>query len=112
MASPFHQRIKQAIRRIPKGKVATYGQIAALAGDPRGARQVSWVLHSSSDRDKLPWHRVINGQGRISLPVNMGYELQRAMLSDEGIEFGLRDTIDLARFQWKPRAQAKSARKH
>lgn len=108
MASPFHQRVKQTIRRIPKGKVATYGQIAALAGDPRGARQVSWVLHSSSEKDKLPWHRVINGQGRISLPVNMGYELQRAMLSDEGIEFGLRDTIDLERFQWKPRVRKKA----
>jgi len=109
MGSPFHQKAKQVIRRIPKGKVATYGQIAVLAGDARGSRQVSWVLHSCSESDKLPWHRVINSQGRISLPKNMGYELQRALLSDEGIEFGLRDTIDLVRFQWRPRV-TKSAR--
>jgi methylated-DNA-protein-cysteine methyltransferase-like protein len=108
MNSPFHQRVKQVIKRIPKGKVATYGQIAMLAGDPRGARQVSWVLNSSSEKDKLPWHRVINRQGRISLPENMGYELQRALLSDEGIEFGLRDTIDLERFQWRPRVGHKA----
>jgi methylated-DNA-protein-cysteine methyltransferase-like protein len=108
MTSPFHQRVKQVIKKIPRGKVATYGQIAALAGDPRGARQVTWVLHTSSESDKLPWHRVINAQGRISLPENMGYELQRALLSDEGIEFGLRDTIDLGRFQWTPRARRKA----
>jgi len=110
MTSPFHQKAIPLIKRIPKGKVATYGQIAALAGDPRGSRLVSWVLHSCSESDKLPWHRVINSQGRISLPKNMGYELQRALLSDEGIEFGLRDTIDLERFQWKPSA-AKKPRK-
>jgi methylated-DNA-protein-cysteine methyltransferase-like protein len=108
MKSPFHQKVKQVIKKIPRGKVATYGQIAMLAGDPRGARQVSWVLHSSSDSDKLPWHRVINRQGRISLPENMGYELQRALLSDEGIEFGLRDTINLKRFQWTPRVRRKA----
>jgi methylated-DNA-protein-cysteine methyltransferase-like protein len=108
MPATFHQRIKQVIKRIPKGRVATYGQVAALAGDPRGARQVSWVLNSSSKSDNLPWHRVINGQGRISLPENMGYELQRAMLSDEGIAFGLRDKIDLNRFQWKPRVRRKT----
>jgi methylated-DNA-protein-cysteine methyltransferase-like protein len=83
--------------------VATYGQIAAMAGNPRGARQVVRVLHASSTKDQLPWHRVINRTGRISLPSGAGYELQRALLVDEGVKFGLSDRIDLDRFGWKPR---------
>lgn len=101
--SSFHDRVKKLIQKIPRGKVATYGQIAALAGNPRGARQVAWVLHSSSDSAKLPWQRVINSQGTISLPRMEGYEVQRALLEKEGVRFGLRDEIDLTRFQWRPR---------
>ena len=101
--NPFHQTVIKLIKKIPKGKVATYGQIAAMAGDPRGARQVSWILHSSSDKEKLPWHRVINKQGKISLPPDSGYEIQREKLEKEGIVFSLRNSIDLKRFLWRPK---------
>ena len=101
----FHARVKTLIKKIPRGKVATYGQLAALAGQPRAARQVAWVLHASSDKDKLPWQRVINSQGTISLPRLEGYEVQRALLEKEGVRFGLHDHVDLARYQWQPRVR-------
>jgi methylated-DNA-protein-cysteine methyltransferase-like protein len=99
----FFRRVVIIIKKIPRGKVATYGQIAALSGNPRAARQVAWVLHSASDKEKLPWQRVINSQGGISLPHHGGYELQRALLVKEGIKFDSEDRIDLARFQWRPK---------
>jgi len=89
--TPFHQCIVDVIRRIPRGKVASYGQVAAIAGEPRAARQVVRVLHSLSDKHRLPWHRVINKQGRISLPKGGGFELQMSLLKKEGIRFGLDD---------------------
>lgn len=111
MAKPIpqtlFQRVKAIIKKIPRGKVATYGQIAALAGQPRAARQVAWALHTSSDKDRLPWHRVINRNGAISLPRSRGYELQRELLRREGVTFGLRDVIDLEHFQWRPRLKSK-----
>ena len=96
----FQQRAINVIKRIPPGKVATYGQIAVMAGDPRGARQVVRVLHNFSTKENLPWHRVINRQGRISLRPGSGYEQQRAMLEDEGVSFNRNGTIDLRRYQW------------
>jgi methylated-DNA-protein-cysteine methyltransferase related protein len=99
----FHDRAVRLIQRIPKGKVATYGQIATLAGEPRGARQVVRILNSSWKKEKLPWHRVINRNGQISLPPGGGYELQKSLLEKEKVIFGLGDTIDLERFLWKPR---------
>ena len=107
----FFRRVITLIKKIPRGKVATYGQIAALAGNPRAARQVAWVLHSASDKEKLPWPRVINSQGRISLPRYGGYELQRALLVKEGIKFDATDQIALARFQWKPKLVQKDKKK-
>jgi len=100
----FQDRVKRIIKAIPRGKVATYGQVAALAGNPRAARQVVRVLHSSSRKDKLPWHRVINAQGRISLPHGQGYELQKALLTGEGVSFRGDDTVDFKRYLWSPRA--------
>jgi methylated-DNA-protein-cysteine methyltransferase-like protein len=82
--------------------VATYGQIAAYAGNPRAARQVVWILHSSSGKEKLPWHRVINSKGRISLKPNYGLEIQRELLRQEGVEFDENDTVDFERFLWSP----------
>jgi len=95
-------RIKRVIRRIPKGTVATYGQVAALAGHPRAARAVVWILHSSSVKAKLPWHRVINTRGTISLRPGYGYEEQRALLMREGVAFAPEGRVDLKRFGWKP----------
>ncbi len=99
----FFRRAIIVVKQIPRGKVATYGQIAALAGNPRAARQVAWVLHSASDKEKLPWQRVINREGTISLPRYGGYELQKALLVKEGVKFDGDDCIDLARFQWRPK---------
>jgi methylated-DNA-protein-cysteine methyltransferase-like protein len=101
MTSSISERIKQIILQIPKGKVATYGQIAVLAGNPRAARQVSWILHSCSKKDNLPWHRVINSKGYISLPHSRGYELQKKLLELEGIIFRKDDSIDLNIFLYK-----------
>jgi methylated-DNA-protein-cysteine methyltransferase-like protein len=98
----FFRRVVMVVKKIPRGKVATYGQIAALAGNPRAARQVAWVLHAASDKEKLPWQRVINREGGISLPRYGGYELQHAILAKEGVKFDGEDRIDLERYQWQP----------
>jgi methylated-DNA-protein-cysteine methyltransferase-like protein len=99
MTQKFSERVKEIIKMVPPGKVATYGQIATIAGNPRGARQVVWVLHTSGDN--LPWHRIINSKGRISLPHSGGYETQRDLLEKEGIEFNENDRIDLDRYLWQ-----------
>lgn len=98
----FTERVKQVIKSIPPGKVSTYGQVAMLAGNYRAARQVAWVLHSCSESDGLPWHRVINRQGRISLPPGEGYEAQYGLLQSEGVEFSQDGRVDLYRFLWNP----------
>jgi len=102
--TPFTREVKKAIRSIPRGRVATYGQIAVLAGRERGARGVAWVLHSSSEAAGLPWHRVIGSAGRISLPRRRGFEEQRRRLSAEGVAVGPGGRIDLKRYRWEPRA--------
>ncbi len=102
MNTSFHQKVKYVIKKIPMGKVATYGQIAAFAGNHRAARQVAWVLHSSSRKDKLPWHRVVNSEGRISLRPNYGYEIQKELLKKEGIKFDENDRIDFKNYLWDP----------
>lgn len=102
MPKSFYQRVIAIIKNIPEGKVATYGQIATYAGNPRAARQVSYILHSSSEKEDLPWHRVINSKGSISLKPGHGYELQKQMLKKEGITFNENDCIDLKRFLWIP----------
>ena len=90
------ERITALIRRIPKGNVATYGQIAAAAGNPRAARLVVRVLRSRSEKYRLPWHRVVNSQGTISLPRDDGFEIQRALLLDEGVSVDPDGRIDLS----------------
>ncbi len=83
--------------------MATYGQVAAWAGMPGAARQVGWALSALAEEDDVPWHRVINAQGRISLRGGPEMvDLQRAMLEAEGIDFGDGGRVDLARFAWKP----------
>ena len=103
MTTSFHQNVIKVIKKIPKGKVATYGQIATLAGSPRAARQVVRFLLSSSRKEKLPWYRVINASGKISLKQGEGYEEQKTILEEEGIEFKRDDSIDLNKYLWKPR---------
>jgi methylated-DNA-protein-cysteine methyltransferase-like protein len=87
------------VRRIPRGKVATYGQIAVLAGNAYASRQVARLLHSLSGKEKLPWQRVINSRGTISLPAQAG-ERQRSLLEREGVQFGLHGRVELARYLW------------
>jgi methylated-DNA-protein-cysteine methyltransferase-like protein len=100
--SPFALGVKEIIRSIPPGKVATYAQVAALAGNPRAVRGVIWILHSSSGKENLPWQRVINSRGKISLPPGGGYEEQKALLMGEGVVFDPDDRVDLSRFLWQP----------
>jgi methylated-DNA-protein-cysteine methyltransferase-like protein len=100
--SSFTERVRDIIKKIPRGRVATYGQIAAYAGNTRGARQVVRILHSSTEKDRLPWHRVVNREGRIALKRGTGYEIQRDLLLNEGIEFDKNDKIDFDRYLWSP----------
>jgi len=96
----FHEKVIDIIKNIPPGKVATYGSVAACAGSPRAARQVVRILHSSSEKHDLPWHRVINREGKISLPPGRGYELQKMLLEKEGVVFGIGERVDLDRYLW------------
>lgn len=93
------EEIIELIRSIPRGKVATYGQIARLAGYPNGARQVVRILHTCSDKYNLPWHRVINAKGEIALSIYNGADEQKALLEAEGIAFIGEYKIDLSQYQ-------------
>jgi methylated-DNA-protein-cysteine methyltransferase related protein len=98
-----YERIYQVVRRIPRGRVATYGQIAELA-KASGPRQVGYALHALPDGSDVPWHRVVNAQGCISLRSGLGGEaFQQALLKAEAVEFDARGRIDLDRFRWKKR---------
>lgn len=99
--APLTERILAVLRAIPNGKVASYGQVAALAGSPRGARQVARVLHSLSEKEKLPWHRVVGVSGRISLPAEASAE-QARRLRREGVPVDASGKLDWARCRWKP----------
>jgi methylated-DNA-protein-cysteine methyltransferase-like protein len=100
-----YELIWSTVRRIPRGKVATYGQIATLAGLDGHARQVGYALHNLPSPSDVPWHRVINSKGEVS-PRTSGdsHELQRMLLEAEGIEFSLGGKLDLKLYQWKRRA--------
>ena len=100
--APFTRRAIEVIRGIPRGKVATYGLVAAAAGSPLGARQVVRILHSLSRKERLPWHRVIGGRGAIRLPHGLGFETQRALLKKEGVGVSSQGRVDLQKFLWKP----------
>jgi methylated-DNA-protein-cysteine methyltransferase-like protein len=91
------EKIKRVISRVPRGRVATYGQIATLAGFPGAARQVVWALRGSFE---LPWHRIVGAGGKISLTGEPGFE-QRMRLQSEGVVFnGLR--VDMQNYAWQP----------
>jgi methylated-DNA-protein-cysteine methyltransferase related protein len=97
-----HTSILAVVRRIPAGRVATYGQIAKLAGLARQPRLAGYALRHAPD--DVPWHRVINAQGRISLRAQSdSVRRQRKLLEAEGVRFDPNERIDLRRFQWRPR---------
>lgn len=100
--TPFTQTVIEIIKQIPSGKVMTYGQIAKLAGSPRGARQVVRILHSMSKKYQLPWYRVVNAKGQIAIKDEQAYQEQVMNLKAEGIEIGMHDVIDLKEYQWVP----------
>ncbi|MBC8067228.1 MAG: MGMT family protein [Deltaproteobacteria bacterium] len=99
--SPSYRRIYATVTRIPAGRVASYGQIAQLAGLPGGARQVGYALHAIPEGTNLPWHRVVNARGEISLDGEPARE-QKQRLRREGVRFDARDRIDLRAFGWTP----------
>ena len=96
------EAICAVIRRIPLGWVATYGQVAAMAGMPRRARLVGRVLQHLDPGTKIPWHRVVNAKGEVSFSLsrNGGDILQRRLLEKEGLRFDARNRLDLERCRW------------
>ncbi|MBA2458582.1 MAG: MGMT family protein [Gemmatimonadales bacterium] len=96
--------IYAVVRRIPPGRVATYGQIAELAGLPGHARQVGYALNALPAGTTVPWHRVLNARGEVSLRSEPGAELsQRMLLEREGVGFDARGRVALKRVAWRPR---------
>jgi methylated-DNA-protein-cysteine methyltransferase-like protein len=91
-------RIIEAIRAVPRGRVASYRDLAFAAGLPNGARQVARVLHSMSEKYGLPWHRVIRADGGIALESGGGRELQTALLRAEGVEVSESGRVDMATY--------------
>ncbi|UVI30124.1 MGMT family protein [Paenibacillus spongiae] len=100
--NPFTKRVIEIIKAIPDGSVMTYGQIAALAGSPRGARQVVRVLHSMSKAYALPWHRVVNAKGEIAIQDEESRLKQILYLNSEGVMADEEGRVELARYQFIP----------
>ncbi len=102
---PGWEHVYAVVRRIPRGRVATYGQVAERAGLPGHARQVGYALHALPPNSVVPWHRVVNARGELSvasLDVGSGME-QRYRLEAEGVAFDARGRVALARFRWDGR---------
>jgi len=99
-----YARIYDVVRRIPRGRVATYGQIATLAGIPGHARQVGYAMAALPEDSRVPWHRVVNARGMISLQADRGYaQMQRILLENEGVAFDACGRLSLERYRWRPR---------
>ncbi|MBL8824383.1 MAG: MGMT family protein [Planctomycetia bacterium] len=110
MANSNYELIYDVVRRIPSGRVATYGQVAELSGLPRQARQVGYALFHLDEKTKLPWHRVVNARGEISFsPARQSADrLQQVLLEAEGIVFNSKGKIDLKQYRWKPAGKRSS----
>lgn len=101
-AGPAYERIYAVVARIPRGKVATYGQVAALAGLPRRARQVGYAMSAVPEARRLPWQRVVNSKGEVSRrALSFDEPKQRFLLEKEGVRFGEDGRIDLRRYGWR-----------
>ena len=103
------RKIYAVVKRIPEGRVATYGQVAALAGLPGRARLAGTALRETPDGLKIPWQRVINAGGKVSRRGGLGVEegYQRHLLEEEGVVFTPGGRVDLERFGWEPEAPGK-----
>lgn len=99
----FYEAVYRLVRKIPRGRVMTYGQIAVILGHPRAARAVGYALRACSGKN-VPWQRVINAKGRISdrAPIE-GPLIQKVLLQAEGIKFDATDVCDLKKYRWEPR---------
>jgi methylated-DNA-protein-cysteine methyltransferase-like protein len=105
--TPFTKNVIAVILKIPKGKVATYGQVAKLAGKPGSSRAVGWILHSCSKAYALPWQRVLNSQGKISFKKGSSeFRKQKSLLEREGIEVSVSGQLNLKACLWKKRAKS------
>jgi methylated-DNA-protein-cysteine methyltransferase-like protein len=103
----FSMEVIKAVRSIPRGKVATYGQIARIAGKEHAARGVSWILHSCSKSHKLPWQRVLNSKGEISFSkLTPHFIRQKNLLKNEGVVFSEGDKVNMTKFQWTKQKKA------
>lgn len=100
--APFTERVIAIIRAIPPGYVMTYGQIAELAGNRRGARQVVRILHTMSRAHRLPWHRVVNARGEIAIRDEEARFMQILQLRDEGVDVDHTASVDLERYRFHP----------
>ena len=103
MEPSFFERVYRVVKRIPQGKVTSYGQVAAMLGHPRAARTVGWALNALTPEGaaEVPWQRVINSAGRISISrADLDAARQRALLEEEGIEFDVRGDVDMHRYGW------------
>src|SRR5207237_3453159 len=104
-ADGTHGRIHRIVSRIPRGRVATYGQIARLSGLRGQARLVGYAMHALPTGSRVPWQRVVSSRGEISLPGSSATR-QRSLLESEGVRFDVRGRIDLDRFLWQPRPRS------
>jgi len=101
--SKFKEKVFEIVRRVPEGKVVSYGQVALMAGIPRAAIQVGWVLHISDESDKLPWWRVINNAGRISTTcLEHTAQNQKEKLEKEGVKVTKNLKIDIEKYRFRP----------
>ncbi|MDJ0835738.1 MAG: methylated-DNA--[protein]-cysteine S-methyltransferase [Acidobacteriota bacterium] len=104
MKSTWNQKVWNLVKTIPRGKVASYGQLAGMLGQPRKARHVGYALHQTPEDLVLPWHRVINAQGRISFSEHsQEYLMQKAMLEAEKVTFQDGNRIDMKVYGWRPK---------
>ena len=102
MTEGFFQLVYDTVKRIPLGKVATYGQIARLCGNPRMSRQVGWALHVNPEPYVTPCHRVVNREGKLAGAFAFGGQnVQHDLLANEGVTFIDSETVDLAKHLWE-----------
>ena len=102
----FFENVYEAVQLIPRGKVATYGQIARMIGAPRSSRAVGYALHANPRPGVIPCHRVVNREGRLAPAFAFGGpEIQAQLLESEGVEVGENFTVDLGKHLWQPSGQ-------
>lgn len=104
----FFENVYEAVQLIPRGKVATYGQIARMIGAPRSSRAVGYALHANPRPGVIPCHRVVNREGRLAPAFAFGGpEIQAQLLESEGVEVGEDFVVDLGKYLWQPSEQAR-----